>query len=197
MAIDSALKRASIAAIGSLFIGPSVIADGSFDQADRQTIGYGYAGILAGAPVVSGDHLRKQLRDAVESAVTGLTTTGANVFVSRTLPIWATLPALCIFTSEEVATYDLGRMGCTPMRVVTLTIEGYHKGGDDDTLDQIALEVETAVFADTTFGGLAQYLVNLTQTLQREGDGEESTGVITMLFEIAYRAADGAPSVAL
>jgi len=51
MAIDSAIKRASIASIGSFFVGPSVIPTGGFDQADRQHIGYGYSGILAGEAV--------------------------------------------------------------------------------------------------------------------------------------------------
>lgn len=50
MAIDSALKRASIAAIGLSAIGPTVIPSGAFDQADRQVIGYSYAGVLAGSP---------------------------------------------------------------------------------------------------------------------------------------------------
>ena len=50
MAIDSAAKRASIVAIGLCAIGPSVIPDGSFDQADRQTVGYGYYGILSRPP---------------------------------------------------------------------------------------------------------------------------------------------------
>lgn len=49
MAIDSERKRKSIAAISLYALGPTAVADGSFNQADRQTIGYGYYGILAGA----------------------------------------------------------------------------------------------------------------------------------------------------
>ena len=51
MAIDSAAKRKSIAAIGLIMVGPVVVPDGSFDQSDRQVIGYGYGGILAGEAV--------------------------------------------------------------------------------------------------------------------------------------------------
>lgn len=50
MAIDSATKRASIAAIGLRPVGPSVIPTGGFDQADRQVIAYSYSGILAASP---------------------------------------------------------------------------------------------------------------------------------------------------
>ena len=48
MAIDSAAKRASAAAV-SLEM-PMVIPDGTIDQADRQTIAYMYGGIAASAP---------------------------------------------------------------------------------------------------------------------------------------------------
>ena len=48
MAIDSPAKRKSVVAIGLIMVGPVVVPDGSFDQFDRQVIGYGYGGILAG-----------------------------------------------------------------------------------------------------------------------------------------------------
>ena len=49
--IDSAAKRKSVVAIGLMMVGPVVVPDGSFDQSDRQVIGYGYGGILAGEAV--------------------------------------------------------------------------------------------------------------------------------------------------
>lgn len=51
MAIDSLRKRASVACLGLAFLGPSVVPDGTLAQADRQTIGYGYYGILAAAGI--------------------------------------------------------------------------------------------------------------------------------------------------
>jgi hypothetical protein len=53
MAIDSATKRASIAAIGLMSIGPTVIPTGSFDAADRLVIAYSYSGISAVATAVA------------------------------------------------------------------------------------------------------------------------------------------------
>jgi hypothetical protein len=47
MAIDTERKRKSIVSIGQRQVGPGVVPDGSFDQADRQAIGYSYAGIAA------------------------------------------------------------------------------------------------------------------------------------------------------
>lgn len=52
MAIDTAQKRKSVATVASYWNAPSVIADGSFNQADRQHIGWSYSGILAGAAVI-------------------------------------------------------------------------------------------------------------------------------------------------
>jgi hypothetical protein len=53
MAIDSLRKRASIASLGLAFLCPSVVPDGSFVQADRQTIGHSYYGIAAGSAFVT------------------------------------------------------------------------------------------------------------------------------------------------
>lgn len=54
MAIDTERKRRSAVAISLYALGPSVLADGGFDQGDRQTIGYGYSGNAAPGPVVGG-----------------------------------------------------------------------------------------------------------------------------------------------
>lgn len=52
MAIDSAAKRKSVAAIGgTFFVGPVVVPDGSLSTFDRQVIGYGYGGLAASESV--------------------------------------------------------------------------------------------------------------------------------------------------
>lgn len=150
------------------------------------------ASVLSGAV-----HMRTQIRDAVATALAGLTQTGSRVFLSRSLPLGAETPAILIYTNNETAEYDLGEMICIPRRLITLTVEGYHHGDDDDLLDQIALEVETALFSDPTLGGLAEGISNTEQTLSRESEGAKNTGVITMEFGVAYRAADGAPATAV
>lgn len=54
MAIDSEVKRKSIAAIGQRHSGPVVLPDGTIGQPDRQVVGYSYSGIAAsGAPVAN------------------------------------------------------------------------------------------------------------------------------------------------
>lgn len=51
MALDTQAKRMSVVA-ASLYVAPSVLPDGSFNQGDRQAIGFGYSGIAVGAPPV-------------------------------------------------------------------------------------------------------------------------------------------------
>ncbi len=52
-------------------------------------------------------HVRKQIRDAIVTAVTGLTTTGSNVFRSRIYPLESgKLPGLCVYTKSETVEFD-------------------------------------------------------------------------------------------
>jgi len=48
-------------------------------------------------------HVRQSIRDNVVTAVTGLSTTGSNVFRSRVYPLGTNkLPALCVYADSEV-----------------------------------------------------------------------------------------------
>ena len=52
-------------------------------------------------------HVRQSIRDNAVTAVTGLSTTGSNVFRSRVYPLGTNkLPALCVYTDSEVVEYN-------------------------------------------------------------------------------------------
>ena len=52
-------------------------------------------------------HIRKSIRDNAVTAVTGLSTTGSNVFRSRVYPLGTNkLPALCVYTNGETVEYN-------------------------------------------------------------------------------------------
>lgn len=53
MAIDSAPKRRSVAGLGFWIFGPGVTPDATPDQFWRQSVGWGYGGILAAAAAVA------------------------------------------------------------------------------------------------------------------------------------------------
>ena len=57
-------------------------------------------------------HVRQQIREQVATTVTGLTTTGSNVFQSRVYPLQdANLPALLVYSINEDSNADV--MGST------------------------------------------------------------------------------------
>ena len=100
------------------------------------------------------DHLREQIMGALVTKLTGLTTTGANVFRLRLYPQEsANLPSLNLLQGDEEIiedeTYDFID------RVLTVTVEARVKSGTvqlDQTLNLIAKEVTVALAADITQG---------------------------------------------
>ena len=146
------------------------------------------------------NHLRRQIRERAATTLTGLTTTGSNVFQSRVYPMEnAGLPGLCIYTTEE--TVEMQSMGGTRnvSRDLTLIVEGYatDSANVDDTLDQIGKEIEIAMSGDITLNDLAQdsYLSSVEITLS--GDGSTGIGKITHSYLVVYQNAENAPDAAL
>lgn len=143
-------------------------------------------------------HHRKALRDAVVTALTGLASTGARVYPTRTYPVdAAALPALCVYTLSEAS--EVHNMGAARslLRVLDLAVEAVAQVNDtlDDTLDQICLEVETAIGADPTLGGKC-YDCSLAATkIAVRGEAEKETGSAVLSFALRYRTRAGDPSV--
>ena len=146
------------------------------------------------------NHLRRQIRERVATTLTGLSTTGSNVFQSRVYPMEsAGLPGLCIYTTDEAI--EIQSMGGTRnvSRDLTLIVEGYatDSANVDDTLDQIGKEIEIAMSGDITLNDLAQdsYLSSVEITLS--GDGSTGIGKITHSYTVIYQNAENAPDAAL
>lgn len=98
-------------------------------------------------------HVRAQIRAAARVRMESITP--GKVF-GRVHPLKpGTFPGICVFFDEEAGSLEGAPAGAT-MRQMTLVIEPYVEGFDsDDDLDALALQVEQAVFADPTFGGIA------------------------------------------
>lgn len=139
------------------------------------------------------NHLRRQLREAIATAVTGLVTTGARVYQSRVYPLQdAELPALRVYTRSEAATTETLTIPALMSRVVEVVIEAAAKANADldDTLDQMAKEVETALGAGLTISGKFLPISYNGCDIEMSGDGEKPTGTISMRFSarLLYRA---------
>lgn len=145
-------------------------------------------------------HMRKQIRDAVITACTGLATTGSKVFNHRVYPLGANkLPGLCIYSQDESTIYQSISPPRSVMRTLTVVVESYVKStaNYDDTIDQIALEVEQALAADVTLGGLAKDTKILGFTSEVSGDGEQPACIGIMQVQVTYCVAENDPEASV
>jgi|GEM_PF-671567 len=147
------------------------------------------------------NHHRKAVRDALATAVTGLTTTETRVYSGRVAPLTATeKPGLVVVPAEESAQSD-GRqsLGPSTMRFGDFDLFAEVEGttGLFDTLDLIAAEIETAVFADDTLGGVC-IAIEPPQTSFRvhdaQGDSDRRQGQMRMRFRVTYRTLQADPT---
>lgn len=145
-------------------------------------------------------HLRKQIRDAAQTATTGLATTGSNVFPGRVHNLAAgDLPALLIYaTSEQAEIISISRPR-TALRDLEIVFEGRAQAATaealEDLLDTIALEVETAL-GDTTLGGLVKNLDLASTEIQASGAGQKLDGMVRLTYRAVYAAALDDPETA-
>ena len=89
-------------------------------------------------------HVRQQIRDQLKTTLTGLATTGANVFDSRVYD-HDVVPSLTIYTlSEELGEESANKQ----LRLLSIVVEARAKATTnlDNTLDTIGAEVEAAIF---------------------------------------------------
>ena len=144
-------------------------------------------------------HVRKQIRDNVVTALTGLATTGSNVFRSRVYPMETSkLPGLAIYTdSEEIAPQTINPPR-TQLRTLTVTVDCYVKGVSnfDNDLDTISEEVEEALTADLTRGGLAKDTRVSSFQADFSGEGEQPIATGKISIEVDYVTVENAVGTA-
>ena len=132
-------------------------------------------------------HCRRTLRETAATLLTGLTTTGSRVHQSRIPPrLSSDLPCILIHTeSEHISPATIGNPQDRALEVV---VEGYAmvNANLDDTLDQIAYEVEVAMSNDARFR-LRRINVDFDESL------EKPAGVIRLTFEILFFTTAGDP----
>lgn len=145
------------------------------------------------------NHLRQQIREAVATKLSGLTTTGARVYQSRLHPLGdSNLPCLLVNTdSEEIATLTL-QPHPVMERDLTLAVRCVAKAGSnlDDTLDTMLKEVETALgtVTDPTYGGIVKSMVPTGIDIEMDDALEKPVGIATINYRVTYYTADGSPT---
>jgi hypothetical protein len=141
-------------------------------------------------------HARTQVRNALKALLTGLATTGDQVFVGRTRQLGSDHPpALLIYTNTTDFAVEAQHTPRPLANDLQLFVEGrvVKSAPPDDILDQIELEVATAIGADTTLGGLIKDIVLRRSTTSAQAPGERHEGEVRMEFMVEYRTPENAP----
>lgn len=147
------------------------------------------------------DHLREQILDAVETKLTGLVTTGSNVYRLRLYPQESdSLPSLNIVQADEEIIED-GVYDYVD-RVLTVNIESRVQSLTvqlDQTLNLISKEVTIALSADITQGVTG--LIDSTEAGTSEPEiadetANKPTAIMIMTWVFYYRTTRADPSAA-
>lgn len=146
------------------------------------------------------NHVRQQIREYFGTTLTGLTTTGNNVYESRVYTMQEnTLPALVIYTKSETSEPLVIGTDRLMERALSVVVEAYCKAVSnfDDTIDTISKEVEQAIAADTTLGGLAKDTYLESTEIEYTGEGEQPVGYVTLTFLTNYYIQETNPDIAV
>ena len=145
-------------------------------------------------------HVRQLIRDNVITAVTSLSTTGANVYRTRIYPLEAgNLPGLCVYTSGEDSAADTmtGTRGME--RSCDIIIEAFVRAVSnyDNTMDTISAEIEAAMATDVTRGGNAKDTVLVRSEFELSDEGDRPLAMVRLTYSVLYRTAINDATVAL
>jgi len=146
------------------------------------------------------NHIRQQIREKLGTTLTGLTTTGSNIYQSRVYPLEnINLPALVIYTKSETSEPIVIGTNRVMSRELSVVIEGYVKATSnfDDTIDTISKEVEQAIATDRTLDGLAKDCYLESTEIEYTGEGEKPLGYVSLTFLTNYYVQETNPDVAV
>ncbi len=141
-------------------------------------------------------HRRKEIRDRVITALTGLTTTGSNVFATKVHPLSAnSLPGLCVYTSKEENEYTTSKPPRNIKHELTVNVDIYVDivTNYENTIDQIAVEIESALYADRTLNGNANDLRLVGLSTEYNDEGASPLGIMSLATQITYFTQEGTP----
>ncbi len=143
-------------------------------------------------------HIRKQIRDLFITQLTGLVTTGGNVFDSPLFALKESIEsALLIYGKEESILVDsLGAKG-TQQRAYSLMVEAFVRHNSETqiqtTLDLIGSEVEVAILSDVSWALPARLVEMVSASISFDVSGAKAAGSLQMLFNVTYHTKEGIP----
>jgi hypothetical protein len=142
-------------------------------------------------------HARETIRNAAVALLTGLSTTGARVYKDRlqSRPLETSeLPCILVTTGGETVEGSTVHAPAVIQRELELQVIGVVRAltGLDDTLDDIALEVETALSGGTLSTKADVALASIDEP-SFDGSVDMPVARQTMRFRVTYATAANAP----
>lgn len=145
--------------------------------------------------------VRQQIRAALVTTLTGLTTTGTNVFADRARPLQKSeTPALRIFLGDEKIDMKTPTQPRTRERQLVLIVQAVVEANSayDDTMDEIVKEVELALDTNNGLGGLVKAIEPHEYPRPRfSGLGDTVVGEQELHFMALYYTRQGAPDISV
>jgi len=135
------------------------------------------------------------VRDSAVTALTGLATTGSNVFASSVYPLSdGSLPCLKVYTrSDSFGAMEREYVSVTGTwggyaREIELVVEAHVKvvTDFDDTLDTICEEVEAALEAKSAWTANVGQVTYGGTTIEYLDEAELRQGVATIVYQIGW-----------
>ena len=136
------------------------------------------------------NHLRREIKERVATILTGLSSTGSNVFQSHVCSLENDdLPSLCIYTQDlEI---EVGASGDPRFYHSTMILiaDGYAQTSSnlDDQLDQIGIEVQVAIAGDIYIYNLVKDSYLSSVDISYSGEGTSPIGIIRHNYSVLYR----------
>lgn len=150
-------------------------------------------------------HLRDQIMDALATLLTGLTTTGARVYVDQDAdsePLAdGQLPGLTIMQRDESSEMVSLPQPRIFQRLLDIEIVAHVKlttpTAARKQLNLIDKEVQTAIAGSLSLGGACKHLTPQQVDFEFDGGGDKPMARARMRYQALYLFAENAPDVAM
>lgn len=148
------------------------------------------------------DHRREQILDAIATALTGLVTTGANVFRGRSYPLDdASLPAILIYQGQDEPVPDASPDAVwnyidSVLHVLVEPVAASASIQVDQVLNQIDKESWIALMASNNLGLAFVHSISPGLALEPKiaAEGDRPLGYMRRNWLVHYRSSRADPS---
>lgn len=131
---------------------------------------------------------RAEIRQKIVELIAGKTQAEDRVFSNRARRIWPEECPLIVVYSKTETVQEFEKSPRSLKRELQIAIECIAKADEniDDTLDEIAQEVETALGSDESLGNLCADIILEQTEMNLSGDGETVFGAAILTYQVTY-----------